>query len=123
VEPKAGAEVSEEELLHQTQTVRALAAAKSIDDISSSMAETLFAESDLDMLSAALGAAGWPEASADAAPGGKPAKPEPKKAAAAEPKPEEDPFDLFGLGPDAPLELIDDSAPVDDQGRKTATHR
>jgi general secretion pathway protein A len=123
-EPNAGAEQSEEDLLHQTQTVRALAAAKSIDDISSSMAETLFGESDLDMLSAALGAAGWPDASLDAGSGAKAAaKAEPKKALPVEPKAEDDPFDLFGLGPDAPLELIDDSAPTDEHGRKAATHR
>ncbi len=56
---KAPQESGEAELLHNTQTMRALASAKSIDDISSSMAETLFGDADLDMLSAALASAGW----------------------------------------------------------------
>jgi hypothetical protein len=52
-------QLDDAELLHQTQTMRALASAKSIDDISNSMAETLFGDADLDMLSAALASAGW----------------------------------------------------------------
>jgi general secretion pathway protein A len=124
--PQPATERSDEALSHQTQTVRALSAAKSIDDISNSMAETLFGEADLDMLSAALGAAGW---SGDAGQGGDggdggddagaaprepDAAPAPKRAAAApQPAADEDPFDLFGLGPDAPLELIDDSTSPD----------
>src|SRR5262249_42906360 len=63
VEPPATepAELEDGDALRQTQTMRALAAAKSIDDISNSMAETLFGEADLDMLSAALASAGWTE--------------------------------------------------------------
>jgi hypothetical protein len=101
---------------------RALAAAKSIDDISNSMAETLFGEADLDMLSAALGST-WPETRPETtnAPPAPPAPPKdaPSKDLLAE---SEDPFDLFGLGPDAPLELIDDSTP-DADGRKAVNNR
>jgi type II secretory pathway predicted ATPase ExeA len=57
--PAKPAQLDGAELLHQTQTMRALASAKSIDDISNSMAETLFGDADLDMLSAALASAGW----------------------------------------------------------------
>jgi general secretion pathway protein A len=124
-------DVAEEDLVHQTQTVRALAAAKSIDDISNSMAETLFGEADIDMLSAALASAGWSKDGTppETAPQKPAPKPEPAKATApapqSKPKPtiEEDPFDLFGLGPDAPLELIDDSTPPDDHGHKAASNR
>ncbi|HUQ53507.1 MAG TPA: hypothetical protein VM692_14875, partial [Gammaproteobacteria bacterium] len=97
----------------QTQTMRAIAVAKSIDDISSSMAETLFGDAELDLVTAALAsAAEWPDD--DAPPSTTADKPEavkvaPKPAAAKAPPPVEDPFDLFGLGDDAPLELIDDS--------------
>ena len=107
--------------LRQTQTMRAISVAKSIDDISNSMAETLFGEADLDMLSAALASAGWSEESeSDTATATPPtAKEAPKPAA-----PVDDPFDLFDLGPDAPLELIDDSAPPPGQpSRKIATQR
>jgi hypothetical protein len=119
--PKTSLDVADDGPLHQTQTVRALASAKSIDDISNSMAETLFGEADLDRLSAAFGTAAWSDATAGATQERAP-KPEPK-AASAGPKPalEEDPFDLFGLGPDAPLELIDDSTLPD--GRKAANNR
>jgi hypothetical protein len=124
-----------DDLDRQTQTVRALAAAKSIDDVSSSMAEALFGESELGMLSAALASAGF---GADDAPTDRPAKPAappPKIAAPKPPEPpkktptresalaEEDPFDFLGLGRDAPLELIDDSAPSDGEGRKVAGNR
>ena len=96
--------------------MRALAAAKSIDDISNSMAETLFGEADLDMLSSAL-AAGWPEADAAAAPAPAPAKATKKTDVS-------DGFDLFDLGPDAPLELIDDSSlPPQVGGRKLVNDR
>jgi hypothetical protein len=121
--------VAQEELAHQTQTVRALATAKSIDDISSSMAETLFGEADIDMLSAALASAGWSEDGT--LPGTAPTKAqpiqEPPKTVAPPPRPkpaiEEDPFDLFGLGPDAPLELIDDSTPQNEHAHKAAGNR
>jgi hypothetical protein len=100
--------------------MRAIAVAKSIDDISSSMAETLFGDAELDLVKAALAsAADWPDddelsapaaaeparASAKSATAKHAAEPQPAKAA----EPVDDPFDLFGLGDDAPLELMDDS--------------
>jgi type II secretory pathway predicted ATPase ExeA len=132
VAPAAPAADSDDEL-RQTQSVRAIAEAKSIDDLSEIDAETLFSDAELDLVSAALAsAAEWPdddeptaapvppprrepaksaapppsrrETAKAAAPA--PARPAPAKAAAPA---EEDPFDLFGLGDDAPLELIDDS--------------
>ncbi|HEX5050090.1 MAG TPA: AAA family ATPase [Gammaproteobacteria bacterium] len=100
---------------HDTKTMRALAAAKSIDDISNSMAETLFGEADLDMFSSALAAGSWPESDDAAAPA--PAK-------AAKKADDSDGFDLFDLGPDAPLELIDDSSlPPQIGGRKLVSNR
>jgi predicted flap endonuclease-1-like 5' DNA nuclease len=108
--------------------MRAISVAKSIDDISSSMAETLFGDADLEMLSQALASAGWSEDKAAAAeqpptqstPAARPkAKPAPPPAS-----PEDDLLDLLGLGADAPLELLDDSAPhADEAARKTATRR
>jgi type II secretory pathway predicted ATPase ExeA len=106
----------DDDLLRQTQTMRAISVAKSIDDISSSMAETLFGDAELDLITAAMAsAAEWPDDD-DVQPAAAPSKPEPAKAAA----PADDPWDLFGLGDDAPLELIDDSAqsPAD---RKSAS--
>jgi hypothetical protein len=121
--------------LRQTQTMRAIAGAKSIDDISEFDAETLFSDAELDLVSAALAsAADWPDddeptaapvpapapprsATAKAAPAPAPSRPAAAKAA---PQAEEDPFDLFGLGDDAPLELIDDST-LPPSTRKTAT--
>lgn len=117
----------DDDLLRQTQTMRAIAVAKSIDDISSSMAETLFGDAELDLVTAALAsAAEWPDDDAPPAPAA--SKPEPTKAVAKpEPAPAktplsaDDPFDLFGLGDDAPLELIDDSTlPPVDHSRKRA---
>ncbi len=121
--PSLAAASPEDDLTRQTQTVRALAAAKSIDDISNSMAETLFGEADLDMLNTAFASTDWPEAGKPPEPAAK--NPEPAKAAAPRPKPsvEEDPFDLFDLGPDAPLELIDDSAPSEEDRHKAASNR
>lgn len=121
--PKPAAQAEDDDVLRQTQTMRALASAKSIDDISNSMAETLFGEADLDMLSAALASAGWSET-----------EPDNEKidaalaAAVAESEQTEvdpfDAFDLFGLGPDAPLELIDDSSePRPGPPRKVASSR
>ncbi len=122
--------------LRQTQTMRAIAGAKSIDDLSEFDAETLFSDAELDLVSAALAsAADWPDddeptaapapapprsATAKAAPAPAPA-PAPSRPAApkAAPQAEEDPFDLFGLGDDAPLELIDDST-LPPSARKTA---
>jgi hypothetical protein len=80
------------------------------------MAETLFGDAELDLITAAMAsAAEWPDDD-DVQPAAAPSKPEPAKAAA----PADDPWDLFGLGDDAPLELIDDSAqsPAD---RKSAS--
>jgi type II secretory pathway predicted ATPase ExeA len=96
----------DDDLLRQTQTMRAISVAKSIDDISSSMAETLFGDAELDLVAAALAsaAADWSDDD-DEKPPEEPAA-EPKAKA---PPPVDDPFDLFGLGEDAPLELIDDS--------------
>ena len=146
--PPAQPAVAEDaDLLRQTQTMRAISVAKSIDDISNSMAETLFSETDLGTLSEALAASGWTddEASAAAAPPASPAPPPsttakpPAQAPAAKsapapaaksapqpptPKPapppaDDDPFDFLGLGRDAPLELIDD-VPIEPQQRKEA---
>lgn len=98
----------------ETKTTRALASAKSIDDISNSMAETLFGEADLDMLTSALAAGTWPETGENAPP------PSPEKTGTAD----SDGFDLFDLGPDAPLELIDDSSlPPQIGGRKLVNDR
>jgi hypothetical protein len=109
--------------------MRALSVAKSIDDISSSMAETLFGDADLEMLSAALASAGWSETdtatATESAPS--PAPKAPPKAAtpqAPRPAPNEDPFAFFDLSPGAPLELLDDSkTPGADSARKVATKR
>ena len=110
------ADPDDDDELRQTQTMRAIAVAKSIDDISSSMAETLFSDAELDLVTAAL-AAEWPD-DEDGAAAPAPA-PEPATAKAL---PADDPFDLFGLGDDAPLELIDDSAqPPANRPPKTAS--
>jgi hypothetical protein len=136
------------DVLRQTQTMRAIAVAKSIDDISNSMAETLFGDADLEKLSSALEASGWTEDDAPAAtpataspgptpaaaaaklppqtPAAKPSPPMPaakpaQQMPAAKPAPlpaDDDPFDFLGLGRDAPLELIDE--PVGPQQRKEA---
>jgi hypothetical protein len=121
----------EEDVLKQTQTLRAIAAARSIDDISSSMAETLFGDAEVDLLTAALAAAaGWSEeesaptptpAPAAAAPPKPTAKGATKPAASPAPEGEDDLLDLLGLGDGAPLELIDDTAPAGgDRGRKAS---
>jgi hypothetical protein len=108
--PKPGSHADEQD--HETKTMRALAGAKSIDDISSSMAETLFGEADLDMLSSALAAGDWAD-SDDA-----------EEASAEQPAADTDGLDLFDLGPDAPLELIDDSSlPPQVGGRKRVNDR
>jgi type II secretory pathway predicted ATPase ExeA len=119
---EAVAAFEEDDALRQTQTLRAIAAAKSIDDISSSMAETLFSDAELDLVAAAL-AAEWPD-EADAAAEAAARSAEPKPASQPKPaakQPVDDPFDLFGLGEDAPLELIDDSAlPAATRGKTAA---
>ena len=101
--------------------MRAIAVAKSIDDISSSMAETLFGDAELDLVKAALAsAADWPDGDEQPAAAAPPA-PEPEPVPAPPAMAADDPFDLFGLGDDAPLELIDDSTlPPIGQTRKSA---
>jgi type II secretory pathway predicted ATPase ExeA len=117
LEPEA-----DDDVLRQTQTMRAISVAKSIDDISSSMAETLFGDAELDLMTAALAsAAEWPADDEQPAASAKPAPATSKPQAPERPAPIDDPFDLFGLGDDAPLELIDDSVQApNDQTRKTA---
>ena len=142
--PSQPAPAEDDDLLHQTQTMRGLMAAKSINDISDSMAETLFGEAELDMVSAALAASDWSDDDAAATVTAPPTPPKPATAPAAAVKPAapatapapapkqaapakatkpaapakaaapaaEDPFDFLGLGPDAPLELIDDPEPA-----------
>jgi hypothetical protein len=146
--PAAAPRPADDDVLRQTQTLRAIAVAKSIDDISEMDAETLFSDAEFDLVAAALAsAAEWPDeepqaqatptplpaptvtATAPAAPVPMtaPATPVPTTAAAPAKPPvsraaailADDPFDFLGLGEDAPLELIDDSAqPPND--RKTA---
>jgi hypothetical protein len=146
---KPAAAASEDgDVLRQTQTMRAISVAKSIDDISNSMAETLFGDADLEKLNSAFEASSWaedapaaPPAPASAAPVApaaakpppqtqtpKPAPPTPaarpaQQMPAAKPPPpppaDDDPFDFLGLGRDAPLELIDE--PIGGQPRKEAT--
>jgi len=114
--PPAQQAASEDaDVLRQTQTMRAIAVAKSIDDISNSMAETLFGEADLEMFTSALAAGGWSESDDPTATG---------TATPAKKTDDPDAFDLFDLGPDAPLELIDDSSlPPQVGGRKLVTNR
>jgi hypothetical protein len=114
--------------LRPPQSARGIAEAKSIADLSELDAETLFGDAELDLVSAALAsAADWPDDDEVAAPKGSPAR---STAAAAAPAPaapakpaaaSEDPFDLFGLDDNAPLELIDDSTLPPASPRKTAS--
>ena len=67
-QPTPQAVAQDADVLRQTQTMRAIAVAKSIDDISNSMAETLFGEEDLGKLNDALAASGWTDDDAPAAP-------------------------------------------------------
>jgi hypothetical protein len=111
---------SEDDAVYQTQTMRAISEAKSIVDISESMAETLFGDAELDFLSTSLAT----ETGAAPAPTPAPAataqtKPKPAKAA---PSDDDDLLDLLGLS-DAPLELIDDSAQPAGQSRKSTSQR
>jgi hypothetical protein len=124
------ADLEADDVLRQTQTVRAIASAKSLDDISDDAAETLFGDAAFDLVSAALASAEeWPDEEPAPAPPPAPAAraqpeatkaaapPEPAKSAA----PAEDPFDWLGLGEDAPLELIDDATlPPVNPARRTA---
>jgi type II secretory pathway predicted ATPase ExeA len=106
----AAAHEHEDDVARQTQTVRAIAEAKSLHDISDTAAETLFGDAELDLVSAALAsAADWPD---DDDPTAKPAPALSTSAPASPAKPAAasgDAFDLFGLDDNAPLELIDDS--------------
>ena len=106
--------------------MRALASAKSIDDISDSMAETLFGDADLDMLSAALASAGWPddEPMTDDKPAALDDIPAALEAApvALETEPADDELDIFGFGTPKKLELVDDDTSATGQ-RKLATRR
>ena len=112
-------DLADDDLLRQTQTMRAISVAKSIEDISSSMAETLFGDAELDLMAAALAsAAGESPDDADAI---EVAESDDATKIAKAPSKADDPFDLFDLGDDAPLELIDDSTlPPANQSRKTA---
>ncbi|HSC15879.1 MAG TPA: AAA family ATPase [Gammaproteobacteria bacterium] len=104
----------------QTQTVRAIAEAKSLDDLSDIDAETLFGDAELDLVSAALAsAAEWPDdQEPTAAPTPSLGDTTAKKAAV----PSDEALDLFGLDDNAPLELIDDATlPPMSPGRKTAS--
>ena len=120
----AAREAKDDDAARQTQTVRAIAEAKSLDDISDIDAETLFGDAELDLVSAALAsAADWPD---DDDPTGKPAPALSQSAAATSGKKgapgTDDAFDLFGLDDNAPLELIDDSTlPPANPRPKTAT--
>jgi hypothetical protein len=118
--PRSPKPQSGEDLLRQTQTVRALSLAKSIDDVSESVAETLFNDAELDLLTAAFASsAGWPDTATQAPAGTRAAA----KPAASSPPGEDDLLGLLGLGDDAPLELLDEPAePATDQSRKTV-HR
>jgi type II secretory pathway predicted ATPase ExeA len=118
--PRMAEPASEDDAVYQTQTMRAISEAKSIVDISESMAETLFGDAELDFLSTSLAT----ETGAAPAPTPAPAataqtKPKPAKAA---PSDDDDLLDLLGLS-DAPLELIDDSAQPAGQSRKSTSQR
>ncbi len=101
------------DLVPQTQTIRAISQAKSIDDVSDSMAETLFSEADLDFLSATLASAVSDGEESHV----------PVSARSPPAPPVDDLMDWFNLGPDAPLELIDDSTVPPGDRRKTAARR
>ena len=101
------------DLVPQTQTIRAISQAKSIDDVSDSMAETLFGEADLDFLSATLASAVSDGEESHV----------PVSARSPPAPPVDDLMDWFNLGPDAPLELIDDSTVPPGDRRKTAARR
>ena len=106
-----------EDLLRQTQTMRAISVAKSIDDISEIDAETLFSDAQLDLVAAALAsAAEWGDDEETAPAPSFHATPPTAKTM----PPDDDLLGLFGLGNDAPLELIDDSADPNDRPRKGA---
>jgi type II secretory pathway predicted ATPase ExeA len=104
------------DVLRQTQTMRAISVAKSIDDISNSMAETLFGDADLEMLSDALGAAGWGEDEPPAQPSAALSRaaataPSVPPAAAASPAPKVPPAPAASPVPKVPLAPTASSAP------------
>ena len=116
---KAPQESGKAESLNNTQTMRALASAKSIDDISSSMAETLFGDADLDMLSAALASAGWAEDAESDELLDEFAATSVDSATMETPKGK---FDSFGQIPEL-LELVDDSPTGKNRAPKIAGQR
>ncbi|HVS22279.1 MAG TPA: AAA family ATPase [Gammaproteobacteria bacterium] len=100
---------------------------KSIEDVSDSLAETLFNDAEFDTVSSELAFA---RSSADDASASAPAPARaatPKTAAPAKKQAgvaaDDDPFDFLGLGRDAPLELIDDSEPAPEQRKEVARKR
>jgi type II secretory pathway predicted ATPase ExeA len=113
-----------DDLLRQTQSMRAISVAKSIDDISEIDAETLFSDAELDLVAAALAsAAEWADEEEDTVPAAQatPSKPVAAKPATAKTlPPDDDLLGLLGLSDNAPLELIDDSADPNDRQRKSA---
>jgi hypothetical protein len=115
-----------DDVLRQTQTMRAISIAKSIDDISNSMAETLFGTAELDDLNAALAASVGDSTGTSIAP---PATAPARSAASGPPTRKapvstgDDLLDLLDLTSDATLELMDDSHHRPSDGRKTASQR
>jgi general secretion pathway protein A len=114
-----------EDVLRQTQTLRAIADAKSIDDISNSVAETLFGDAELDVLQAAL-AASMDEA--DTAPTEAPppaARPSASRVPARKPVAStgDDLLDLLDLTSDATLELMEEPLDKPAPSRTSAGQR
>jgi hypothetical protein len=99
--------------------MRALASATSIDDISNSMAETLFGEADLDMLSAALASAGWSDDESEELLDELATTSLDISATMETPKGQ---FASFGRRPE-PLELVDDSPTGKNRAAKIAGQR
>jgi hypothetical protein len=127
--PTAGADAAEQpmerqvdELTHQTQTLRALSSAKSLDDITSTMAETLFGDADLDMLSAALASAGWSDLDDDS----DDLLEDLARSSTGDSATIETPrgkFASFGAKPDSALELEEPPTATGSTARKIATTR
>jgi type II secretory pathway predicted ATPase ExeA len=124
--PSAPPEIErEDDAFRQTQTLLAISSAKSIDEISNSMAETLFGDAELDLLTAALAAASEDASEAEDV------APPPRMSAPVERPPAptqrtsrgDDLLDLLDLTSDAPLELIDDSHAPPGERAKTAARR
>jgi len=116
--------------------MRAISEAKSIDDMSDTMAETLFGDAELDLMSALATAASLAEDDEAATPAAPKAstpktpapRPAPKPSTAAKPAAakntasDDDLIALLGLS-DAPLELIDDPTPSPADRQKSANRR